>query len=469
LVFLPGWGFDASIIELAPDYVKLPLSWLVPTGPIDPYTVVQDLKIFLEQHGIPKVDLVGWSMGSYTALEFARLFPDQTDRLLLLATRDHWPVGEIRQMHEALDAEPAECLRFFYRRCFLGNREAYREFCSRFEPRYLKTMDCALLHKGLDFLAAATVTHHISTEKVLMIHGNRDIVAPARAMIHLAGARTLVVEQAGHAIFLAPEFWQAAMRRKKFTIQERFSAAATTYDQHATVQKTSAQILLQKIPADFTATNILEIGCGTGHYTRQLAEKWPRARLLALDFSLDMLALARRHLEGINQVSLLCANGEQFLANSDSKFDLITSNACLQWFNAPQESFGHIARLLAPQRFMACSLFGPRSLEELSKAMETEMGHGFPLVAGSFPDLEAIQGWLARDFTAVECTETIVTREYASILDLLTHLKRTGTTGVHTPPVLTRARLRRLDRWFMESFGGCRVSYQLFMVRAQKG
>jgi len=215
--------------------------------------------------------------------------------------------------------------------------------------------------------------------------------------------------------------------------------------------------------------NILEIGCGTGHYTRQLAERWPAARLLALDFSPGMLALAKRQLTGLDRVSLVCADGEQFLADSASSFDLITSNACLQWFDDPSAAFGHIARRLAPDGLMACSLFGPRSLEELKMALATIIGHRFPLAAGAFPDLEIIRGWLARHFATWECTETIVPRQYASCLELLTHLKRTGTTGVQTPPVFTRARLRRLDDWFTENRGGCRLSYQIFLIRARQG
>ncbi len=469
MIFLPGWGFDAAILALAPNYGKLPLPWIIPVGPIDPYTVVQDLRIFLTQHQIPRVSLVGWSMGAYAALEFASRFPDLTDSLLLLATRDHWPAEEIHQMQETLTAQPAECLRGFYRRCFLGNREAYREFRERFEPRYLETMNPALLLKGLNYLATASVTLPVHTDKILVLHGRRDIIAPAEEMMRLAGVRQVVVDQAGHAAFLAPEFWQATTQSKKRTIQGRFSAAAKTYDQHATVQKTAARMLTQFIPTDCNALNILEIGCGTGHYTRQLAARWPDARLLALDFSPDMLAQARQQLTGSDQVSLVCADGEKFLADNDGSFDLITSNACLQLFDAPQAAFGHMARLLAPDGFMACTLFGPRSLEELSAALETIMGHRFPLVAEAFPDLEAIRGWLTRYFPALTCTETIVTREYTSCLELLTHLKRTGTTGSQPTPLFTRARLARLDQWFVENFGACRISYQIFLILARNG
>lgn len=80
---------------------------------------------------------------------------------------------------------------------------------------------------------------------------------------------------------------------------------------------------------DFAATQsrplrILDIGCGTGRFLRQLARALPGARLYGLDLSKHYLGEARRHFDSEVDVSFVVENGET-LPFASEFFDVVTS------------------------------------------------------------------------------------------------------------------------------------------------
>jgi trans-aconitate 2-methyltransferase len=71
---------------------------------------------------------------------------------------------------------------------------------------------------------------------------------------------------------------------------------------------------------------IADLGCGTGTSTAALAERWSDARLLGVDSSRDMLAQAR---DSATRAEWLLADLAQW--EPSDRFDLVFSNAALQW------------------------------------------------------------------------------------------------------------------------------------------
>lgn len=56
--------------------------------------------------------------------------------------------------------------------------------------------------------------------------------------------------------------------------------------------------VLRSIPPDLPEDlQILELGCGTGELTKRLCERFPKARIIALDYSARMLAVCREKLK----------------------------------------------------------------------------------------------------------------------------------------------------------------------------
>lgn len=254
----------------------------------------------------------------------------------------------------------------------------------------------------------------------------------------------------------------------KQRIRQRFSRAAGTYDAHAEVQKDLAFRLLRELAEGSGPKGILEIGCGTGRFTALLAERYPMARIIALDFAEGMAQLAGKRLEGKGNVSVLCEDGERYLAACSGSFDLICANSTLQWFDDLDAALVRIARLLSDTGCFAGVLFGPRTFSELAQGLGEVFGQEVRLPPNGFPAGEKLESMLGGIFSRFSVQEERKVRSYRTLLDLLDHIRKTGTGGGQLPGALTRGRLRQLDAWFQATHGGYPATYQAFVVRGEK-
>lgn len=78
---------------------------------------------------------------------------------------------------------------------------------------------------------------------------------------------------------------------------------------------------------DFTPKSILDIGCGPGNSTQQLYKRFSAANILGIDSSDNMLKKAEYDYPNIKFKKCCVPDGLDSLDN----YDLIFSNACLQW------------------------------------------------------------------------------------------------------------------------------------------
>ncbi|HSR35909.1 MAG TPA: alpha/beta fold hydrolase [Desulfurivibrionaceae bacterium] len=461
VLFIPGWGFDGRVLELAPE-----LRWLAPLGVVAPATFADQLHRWLVQEKVDAVDLVGWSLGGYCALDFARRFPEQVASLTLHAVRQRWPLAETEGLVAELAAAPEAFLSSFYRKCFLGYKAAYQRFAAELESYYLARAEPAVLQEGLRYLANFAVPARIACE-TLCCHGRRDVIAPLAERLTLMGAHQVTLDHGGHPLFLEEGMARPESQRKR-GIRQRFSKAAATYDQHADVQAELAATLVEGLAADAAPGAILELGCGTGTYTLLLARKFPDARVTALDFAPAMLAQARQKVGGHDQVDFLCADAEAFLGAGQGRYDCITANATLQWFEELERACQGIRSMLAPGGFFWGSIFGRETLHELEEGLRQVFGGALHAPASRFLTAAELTAIANRVFDQVEIRELRLTRQYATLADLLYHFKKTGTGGSHAGGLfLGRRRLAELEAWFREHYGGFRLTFQIFLVRCR--
>lgn len=73
---------------------------------------------------------------------------------------------------------------------------------------------------------------------------------------------------------------------------------------------------------------IIDIGCGPGNSTRVLKDRFPDAHIVGADYSQNMIDKAKSQNDGIDFM-LFDANNDFPLLNK--KFDVVFSNACIQW------------------------------------------------------------------------------------------------------------------------------------------
>lgn len=147
-------------------------------------------------------------------------------------------------------------------------------------------------------------------------------------------------------------------------VRRSFDRAAATYDAAAILQSEVREVLLERL--DLTALTprvVLDAGAGTGHASRELTRRYPRARVVALDFALGMLRVAARQRSWFHPFARVCADAAR-LPLPDGSVDLILSNFMLAWTD-PGLVFAECRRVLAPRGLLTFTSLGPDTLREL--------------------------------------------------------------------------------------------------------
>ncbi len=145
----------------------------------------------------------------------------------------------------------------------------------------------------------------------------------------------------------------------KVLLKKRFLRALFNYEKEAIIQRKMAQDLLKALSFKDFYSRVLEIGAGTGLFTRKFVRSYRFDLYLASDL-LPACSLFFKELP----VYFLALDGESPPFKAES-FSLIVSNATFQWFLKPQESFLAFERLLIPEGILAFTSFGPETMKEL--------------------------------------------------------------------------------------------------------
>jgi malonyl-CoA O-methyltransferase len=144
---------------------------------------------------------------------------------------------------------------------------------------------------------------------------------------------------------------------------DSFSRHAKTYDRYAQLQKSMAEKLASLLPAPLP-DNILEIGCGTGLFTRHLLTQ-PVKKIILNDIAPGMLKVLSNTLTLPLNTKISTGNAE--LINFEN-MDLICANAVFQWFKNPQETLVKFNQALTANGSLIFSTFGPKTLIEFRQA-----------------------------------------------------------------------------------------------------
>ena len=266
----------------------------------------------------------------------------------------------------------------------------------------------------------------------------------------------------------------------KAKLIRNFSRHAHLYDRYANVQCAIADALLTALPAA-GRKSIFEIGCGTGHYTRLLRERYPAARLTACDFSAAMVEIAQQKLRDA-EVEFVVGDAETMAL--DARYDLLTSNATLQWFEDLARALGRYRAALAGDGVLAFSTFGPETFRELDRCLRRALPaalvaqpsrdggtvhRGGIVSAQAFLEKDRIAAMLRASFARVDVRELTIREEYPSLRDLLAKIKYTGARGAGLPgkALMPPRLLERVERAFAAEYGRVEATYQAFLFVAR--
>jgi trans-aconitate 2-methyltransferase len=116
------------------------------------------------------------------------------------------------------------------------------------------------------------------------------------------------------------------------------------YTRYAEERSRPLQDLIARIRVE-RPEHVLDLGCGPGPMTRSLADRWPQASVLGIDSSEDMIAKAADHAVP-GTVEFRVADVTSF--TPDHTYDVIVSNALLQWVPDHLDLFPRFASWLRP-------------------------------------------------------------------------------------------------------------------------
>ncbi|MDD4940073.1 MAG: methyltransferase domain-containing protein [Candidatus Omnitrophica bacterium] len=252
----------------------------------------------------------------------------------------------------------------------------------------------------------------------------------------------------------------------KEIIARNFSRYAHLYDRFADIQKRAALEIIGGMEND-GFSDILEIGCGTGNYTLLLRDKFKEASLTAVDISPRMIDIARDKLGG-KRINFLAADAEVKDLTAE-KYDLITSNACFQWFEDLGKAIQTYRLMLKEKGTILFSIFGPLTFWELNAALGETMKRNIP--AEKFLNKDKIIEILRENFRSAGIEEAVYEESFASLRDLLMKIKYSGINGggLAGKVQFSRRSLRDLERTYLDKFQRMKATYQVFFCRGQAG
>jgi malonyl-CoA O-methyltransferase len=229
-------------------------------------------------------------------------------------------------------------------------------------------------------------------------------------------------------------------------VARTFGRAAAAYDRHAELQREVGERLLERLDGlKFQPLSILDLGCGTGAQTRALRQRFPQARLLAMDVSVPMLARAARRRGWWRKRFDLAAGDANALPLADARFDLVFSSLMLQWCNDVPAVLANLRRVLRPGGMLLLSSFGLDTLSELRAAWASV--DPYPRVS-RFTDIQRLGSALTGSGFAEPVLDTDwITTTHENPRDLMHDLKGIGASnaaGDRNPGLTTPRRLKAM-------------------------
>ncbi len=156
---------------------------------------------------------------------------------------------------------------------------------------------------------------------------------------------------------------------------------ASTYDRSSQPQQAWASAVLARLEGIAPDATVLDVGCGTGRVTESLLDLVPRGRVLAIDASVEMIALARRRLGGRAEVwrqDVLDVDLEQ-------PVDAIVSTATLHWVTDHDRLWRRLAGALRPGGVLEIQCGGAGNIDRVRAAIAAAAGESAPELVGFSP------------------------------------------------------------------------------------
>lgn len=208
LVLIPGWATDYRIFST----LDINYNYLLAVE-FYPFGFNEGLVKSLKEKSITKISLFGWSLGAFLAQDFALIYPQVVNELILLSIRKKYAQKSLEEIKSQILKNKKAFLYKFYLRLFSDDdKDAAGWFKRALLKNYISEMKRDELTEGLDYLSQS----HIQTDslagfkRLRIFHGGKDSVAPLSEACEIKDSLPLAefinIAATGHIPFLSKEF-----------------------------------------------------------------------------------------------------------------------------------------------------------------------------------------------------------------------------------------------------------------------
>ncbi|MCP4413674.1 MAG: malonyl-ACP O-methyltransferase BioC [Gammaproteobacteria bacterium] len=215
----------------------------------------------------------------------------------------------------------------------------------------------------------------------------------------------------------------------KSAIARSFNRAALSYDNSAVLQNVVGERLFERLDLVLVEPErVLDLGSGTGVFSRQLQGRYKKKKVLGIDLAWQMSAFANRQKKWSDRGRYICADAE-YLPLADHSVDLVFSNLMLQWLPDPDRVFKEVQRVLVPGGLLMFSCFGPDTLKEMRQSWAQVDNN---IHVNQFMDMHDIGDSLTNAaFSGVVMDNESISMEYESLDLLHQDLRDIGETNIN--------------------------------------
>jgi trans-aconitate 2-methyltransferase len=179
---------------------------------------------------------------------------------------------------------------------------------------------------------------------------------------------------------------------------------ARTYDRSSQPQQAWASAVVERLEGIRPDATILDVGCGTGRITEALLALVPNGRVLAMDASAEMVAVARRRLG--DRAEVWCQDVLDL--ELGELVDVVVSTAALHWVTDHDRLWGRLAQALHPGGVLEVQCGGVGDIRGVREVIDRVASDRAPQIVGWSPWVfaappETERRLQAAGFTDIRC------------------------------------------------------------------
>lgn len=202
------------------------------------------------------------------------------------------------------------------------------------------------------------------------------------------------------------------MELDKEFIKQNFKKSFLTYEDNAHIQKETADKIVSLIKGK-NFNKVLEIGSYSGYLTRLLDKNITYLNYSAIDIVEESEFVVKKINKNINFYNCDVENFE-----TKEKFDLIISNASLQWCQSLKNTIEKLKSYLASEGKIIVSVFAEGNLYQIKNSFNIGL---------DYPDIKEIKNIFSKNAKIIEITKDIC---FDNPYEILKHLKKTGVNSI---------------------------------------